>query len=87
MHPGCQEEPLIERFKSFGAECVSVDGHDIDAFCNAFKTPHKDKPLVVIGRTLGYTGIKPLEKRWPFLHFVRISADEREEYQKIYDEM
>ena len=81
------EEPLIDRFKSFGAECVSVDGHDIDAFCNAFKTPHKDKPLVVIARTLGYTGIKPLEKRWPFLHFVRISADEREEYQKIYDEM
>lgn len=80
-------EPLVERFKAFGAECVSVNGHNIEEFENAFKTEHKDKPLVVIGRTLGYTGMKPLEKRWPFLHFVRISKDDRQEFQEIYDQM
>lgn len=80
-------EPLIDRFRSFGAECVSVDGHNIEEFEKAFETEHKDKPLVVIGRTLGYTGMKPLEKRWPFLHFVRIGKDEKEEFQQIYDAM
>ena len=60
-------------------------GHDIEAFCEAFNTPHQDKPLVVIGRTRGTTGIPPLEKRWPFLHFVRIGKDEKEEFQQIYD--
>ena len=81
------EEPLVDRFRSFGAECVEVNGHDIEAFCKAFETPHEGKPLVVIGRTRGTTGIPPLEKRWPFLHFVRISAAEKEEFQKIYDAM
>ncbi len=80
-------EPLVDRFESFGARCVSVNGHDVEEFCKAFETPHEGKPLVVIGRTRGYTGMKPLEKRWPFLHFVRISAKERDEFQKIYDEM
>ena len=80
-------EPLIQRFESFGAKAVEVNGHNISEFCKAFDTPHEGKPLVVIARTKGYTGIKPLEKRWPFLHFVRISAAEKEEYQKIYDEM
>lgn len=80
-------DPLVQRFKAFGAECVEVNGHNIDEFCKAFETPHKDKPLVVLARTKGYTGIKPLEKKWPFLHFVRIPKEEREEYQKIYDQM
>lgn len=45
------------------------------------------QPLAVICRTKGYTGIPPLKKRWPYLHFVRISETERPKYQKIYDEM
>lgn len=80
-------EPLETRFTSFGAACVSCNGHDINAFIEACETPHEGKPLVVIARTRGTTGVPPLEKRWPFLHFVGIGADEKEEFQKIYDEM
>ena len=80
-------EPLVQRFESFGAKCVEVDGHNIEEFEKAFEVEHKDKPLVVLCRTLGYTGMKPLEKRWPFLHFVRIGKDDKEEFQKIYDAM
>lgn len=36
-------------------------------------------------RTAG-TGVKPLEKPRS-MHFIRIGADERDEFQKIYDEM
>ena len=79
---------MTDRFKAFGAVCVSCDGHDIQAVIDAAsKTPHKDKPLVVIARTNGTTGIPPLQKRWPFLHFVRIKEDERNEFIKIYEEL
>lgn len=81
------EEPLLERFRAFGAEAVECNGHDVEAIKAACATPHKDKPLVVICRTRGTTGIPLLEKKWPFLHFVRIGADEKEAYQKIYDEL
>ncbi len=80
-------EPLSDRFSSFGAVCVTCDGHDIDAIIEACAAPHPDHPLAVICRTRGYTGIPPLKKRWPHLHFVRISEEERPEFQKIYDEM
>ncbi|WP_283673413.1 1-deoxy-D-xylulose-5-phosphate synthase N-terminal domain-containing protein [Butyricicoccus sp. Marseille-Q5471] len=80
-------EPLITRFESFGAACVSVDGHDIDAFATAFDTHHEGRPLVVIARTRGTTGVPPLEKHWPFLHFVRIPDAERAEFQAVYDAM
>lgn len=81
-------EPIIDRFESFGTKCISCDGHDIQAFIDATtKTEHKDKPLVVIAKTRGTTGIPPLEKRWPFLHFVRIGDDERKDFMKVYEEL
>lgn len=80
-------EPLKARFESFGASCVICNGHDIDEFTEACRIPHPGHPLVIIGRTRGTTGIPPLEKRWPMLHFVRIPEDERADYQSIYDAM
>ncbi|HIV24799.1 MAG TPA: transketolase [Candidatus Scatomonas pullistercoris] len=81
------EEPLADRFRAFGAVCAACDGHDIDAIIEACRTAHPGKPLAVLCHTKGYTGIPPLQKRWPFLHFVRISEAEKPEFQKIYDEM
>lgn len=81
-------QPIIDRFESFGARCVSCNGHDIQELIDATtKTEHKDKPLVVIAKTRGTTGMPPLEKRWPFLHFVRINDDEREDFMKVYEEL
>lgn len=81
------EEPLAQRLEAFGAACVTCDGHDIDAVVRACETEHPGRPLAVICRTKGYTGVEPLKKKWPFLHFVRISETEKPEYQKIYDAM
>ena len=80
-------EPLEERFRSFGAACVTCDGHDIQAIEQACAVSHPGQPLAVICRTRGYTGIPLLKKKWPYLHFVRISEAEKSEYQKIYEEM
>lgn len=81
------EEPMAARFEAFGAVCVECDGHDVEAFEKACQTEHKDRPLVVLCRTKGYTGIPLLKKKWPTLHFVRISEEEKAEYQKFYEEM
>lgn len=80
-------DPMSARFEAFGAVCVECDGHNIEALIGAAHTPHPQKPLVIIARTRGTTGIPPLEKRWPFLHFVGIKSEEREEFQKVYDEL
>ena len=80
-------EPLAERFKSFGACCVACDGHDIDSIVKACKSAHAGKPLVVICRTHGYTGVPPLKEKYPFLHFIRISEEEKPLYEKIYQQL
>lgn len=80
-------EPLIDRFHAFGAECVECDGHDVEAICRACGSEHAGKPLAVVCRTRGTTGVPPLEKKWPFLHFVRVSEAEKPEYQAVYDAM
>lgn len=81
------EEPLLDRFRAFGAAAVECNGHDVDAIKAACAVEHPDKPLVVVCRTRGTTGMPILEKRWPLLHFVRISEQEKPEFQKLYDEM
>lgn len=80
-------EPVEKRFEAFGAVCVTCNGHDIGALIDSAATPHEGKPLVVIARTRGTTGIPPLEKRWPMLHFVTIKPEEIDEYKKVYEEM
>ncbi len=81
-------EPLAERFQAFGAACAECDGHSIDAVTRAcLETEHSGKPLAVICRTRGTTGVPPLEKKWPYLHFVRIAPEERAEFQAVFDAM
>lgn len=80
-------EPLPARFASFGAECVTCNGHAPEEIAAAAKVAHPDKPLVILCRTRGTTGIPPLEKRWPYLHFVRIGEEERADFQAVYDAM
>jgi transketolase len=68
-------DPLEDRLKSFGAEVVSVDGHDINAIFEAAKTPHKDKPLVVLCNTDPCRGVTELSTLRGKLHYLRIKND------------
>jgi len=81
------EKHMKKRFTAFGAKCVTCDGHDIESLMAACAAKHNRKPLVVICRTHGYTGVKPLKEKYPFLHFVRISEEEKPAYQAVYDDM
>lgn len=80
-------EPLAARFEAFGAKAVEVDGHDVQALVDASKTDNEGKPLVILCHTSAFRGIPLLEKRSPFLHFVRISDPEMEEFKKFYEQM
>jgi len=80
-------EPLAKRFEAFGAVAVEVDGHDIDALTAAANISHINKPLVVLCQTSCAKGMSILEKRMPFLHFVRFDGDDLIEAEAFYSRM
>ena len=55
---------MIERFSSFGWDCLDVDGHDVEAVQAALskmKGVEKNKPKALIARTLKGRGVPSLE--------------------------
>ena len=68
-------EPLCDKFTALGACAEQVDGHDLAAMRTALETPHDDRPLVVLARTLPYQGMEILKERYPHLHYVRFKDE------------
>ena len=56
-------EPLDEKFRAFGFEAVTVDGHDFDALEQAFTAAKncKDKPFAIIANTVKGKGVSFME--------------------------
>ena len=79
-------EPLLERMKVFGWECVEINGHDINAITEASKTPHEGKPLMIICDTCPWQGIPLLKPMMP-KHYPRIPENQKEEFRKFYESM
>jgi transketolase len=74
-------DPLIDKLRSFGAEAVAVDGHDIFALLNAARISHKEKPLVVLCRTDPCRCMPELKIHGGKLHYIRIKSEvERSRY-------
>lgn len=58
----CSNEPLDEKFASFGWEVVSIDGHDIAQLTNALSAPAvAGKPTCVIANTVKGRGVSFME--------------------------
>lgn len=69
---------IRRKFIEFGAHCVEIDGHDLDAMRQAVAEPHEGKPLIILARTSPFHAMPALEERFPRLHYVRFkSEDER----------
>lgn len=67
------------KFNNFGAVCLEIDGHDVDAMREAVREPHEGKPLIILARTSPFNAMPILEERFPRLHYVRFkSEDERQ---------
>ena len=69
---------IRQRFLTFGAACIDIDGHDIQAMRDAMEEPHEGKPLIILAHTNPFHAMPILEERFPRLHYVRFkSEDER----------
>lgn len=76
-------EPLVQRLRSFGAQAVEVDGHDVEALVTA-AAQRPAAPYFVIGRTDPCRGIDLLRQRGSKLHYVRFKdEDERQAYRAV----
>lgn len=79
---------LEDKFRAFGADSVTVDGHDLKAIDQAFARSHPDRPLVVVASTEPYRGIDLLKERYPNLHYVRFKdEEERGRYKSVLETM
>jgi len=67
-------EPLNEKFKSFGFDCYTVDGHDIREMVNVFITRDQKKPLSIICNTTKGKGISFAEND-PMWHYRTLDDD------------
>lgn len=77
-------EPVADKLRAFGAEVVSVDGHDLEALYDAGHTPHPGRPLVVLCETDPCRGVPELAAQGSKLHYVRIKNDaERLRYEAV----
>lgn len=64
------------KMASFGAVCVEVDGHDLDAIRQAAQVPHDNRLLMILARTSSYHTMPFLKRRHPRLHYVRFKTEE-----------
>lgn len=73
-------EPLGDKWRAFGFEVYSVDGHDVEAIDEAVTAARQsqDKPVMIILHTLKGKGVSFLEEQWRNNHNVTISKEQRD---------
>jgi transketolase len=54
------QEPIVDRWKSFGWQVLEVDGHNFNELIDALNSP-QDKPKVIISHTVKGKGISFME--------------------------
>lgn len=69
--------PMEEKWKSFGWDCVTVDGHNIEMLYDELCKSH-DKPLVVIANTTKGKGVSFMENN-PLWHNGRLTDKQYEQ--------
>jgi transketolase len=77
-----QIEPIAEKLRSFGAEVVEIDGHNLDEIAAATARRPQGKAVAILARTSPYEGMDVLRQRFPRLHYVRFkNRQERDELE------
>lgn len=68
-------EPLDEKWRAFGWEVRTVDGHDYAALTGALTIPHPGKPLFIIANTVKGKGVGFMENVGKWHHGVPSDAE------------
>ena len=55
------QEPIFDKWKSFGWKVLEIDGHDHHALLDAFNSPHEDLPKLIIANTVKGKGVSFME--------------------------
>jgi transketolase len=63
-------EPLDEKWRAFGWDVVTINGHDHAALYEALSSPHSGKPRCVIANTIKGKGVSFIEDRVEWHHKV-----------------
>lgn len=76
-------DDLIEKFKSFGWEVVSVDGHDHEKIFEAINKRTMNKPKMIIAKTVKGCGSKTMENNPAWHH----KSPDQKELKIIFEEL
>ena len=70
-------EPLEDKFRAFGWNCITVDGHDISSLLAAFEVrkSRRDRPFVIIAKTVKGKGVSFMENRMEW-HYLPLKAEQ-----------
>lgn len=71
----CGQKPSAEKWRAFGWQAVTVDGHDHQAVLAALQTHTQGKPLAVIAETVKGKGVSFMEDQLHWHYY--IVTDER----------
>jgi len=63
-------EKLADKWKSFGWEVISIDGHNVEQLVASFNTEYKGKPKVIIAKTIKGKGFSFSENNNDWHHAV-----------------
>ena len=76
------QEPIGDRWKSFGWEVLEVDGHDYGKLITAFEKK-TDKPKIIIAHTIKGKGISFMEDKLEW-HY---KSPDSEQYKQAIEEL
>ncbi len=73
-------EPIVDKWKAFGWNCLEVDGHDFSQLLSAFDSAKSNQgaPTMIIARTIKGKGVSFLENAMGW-HGKALSDDQAEE--------
>jgi transketolase len=78
-------EPIADKWRAFGWNCLDVDGHDYDELLRAFDSARdfEDGPTMIVARTIKGKGVSFLENAMGW----HGKALNQEQAQQAYDEL
>jgi transketolase len=79
-------EPIADKWRSFGWDCLSVDGHDLSVLAPALAEARERSaagPVAVVARTVKGKGVSFMEGRWEW----HGKAPNDEEYRRAMAEV
>ena len=74
--------PFEEKWKAFGWDAVSIDGHDIESILDAY-SQKGDRPLAILAHTIKGKGVSFMENNWKY-HNAALS---KEQYEQAVEEL